>query len=655
MELLGRTFGLIWYFDGRVLYVYPSTAVESAVLRLVESSPAQLQRTLDRLGISDSRFPLSFDGPRGTLMVSGPKRYVELVRQAASASDRSPDGADSTTAMRVFGLKFAFADDYTVNSGGREFRVPGVVNILRQAYASQGRSRVGESRHVGLTQRTPMENANGAGAPNNGGGGGGGVLPVLPDLNGQRDAAGTDGAAANGGDEQERTVSNARGVPSFAADPRTNSVIVRDIPSRIEQYEAVIRRLDERPRLVELETNIVEINAEDYSALGIDWRVVGRRAQAEVGGGGISNSITNPRNGSNPAPDNPNNDPLLTLGNIAGTVLGVVAGNRTQLFARISALEQAGKASVSAQPKVMTLNNVEAALDATNTFYVRVQGFQAAQLFDISAGTSIRITPSVVSPFTDGAPEDAAAKEMVRMLIKIEDGGLTDQEVDRLPVVQRTTINTQSLVAEGSTLLIAGYAQERESRDRTAVPGLSRIPVLGNLFKSSSNSRTRVERLFMITPRVVDVHAAEMAKPLRLLPGPPGTAEPAASAPVAGAGSERVQAQAVAAVPVAAPGAAPPAATVAVPSVPVAASAPVAVATPLRVPTASAPATAQPPMRAHEPAPSAAQIAWALGLSATPPAAAAASASAASEPPASPSPRPAVMPKPARSGPGSTP
>lgn len=491
MELLGRTFGLIWYFDGKVLYVYPASAVESSVIRLNDLTSAQFQRTLDRLGISDSRFPLSFDD-RGSVLVSGPKRYVELVRDAAKVSDRPGDGEDAVTETRVFALRYAFADDHTVRSGGREFRVPGVVNILRQAYGGEIAG-AAESRRVSTAQRRePNEAASGG--------------PVLPPL---RSGAGRRDSVLDAEVEAPRRVQPARGLPSFAADPRTNAVVVRDVASRIGQYETLIRRLDERPRLIELEANIVEVNAEDFGVLGIDWRLAGKRGSVEVGGGGLSNSVTNPN--ASPGP----------LGNVAGAVLSVVAGNRTQLIARLSALEEAGKASTSAQPKIMTVNNVEAALDATTTFYVPVQGFQDAQLFEVSAGTSIRITPSVVSALdnaADGAPAQGA-RDMVRLLIKIEDGGLTGERVSQLPVVQRTTINTQSIVSVGSTLLIAGYAQERDSQVQRGVPGLSRVPVLGHLFKSSEKRVTRVERLFMITPRVVDLRAAEAAPTAQVQPG----------------------------------------------------------------------------------------------------------------------------------------
>jgi type III secretion protein C len=647
MELLGRKFGLMWYFDGRVLYVYPSTAVESSVIRLSRASPEQFQRTLDRLGIADARYPVSFDGTRGSAMVSGPKRYVELVKQAASTSDRGGENNDDgSTSIRVISLKYAFAGDYTVNSGGKEFRMPGLVTVLRQAFNGDVQGRlIGDGRRTGLNPRRPAgdpgeSNGGGNNTANAGGKNAGdksagdngdrsNANPLLPMLDG-RGGKNSGGGAANPGlleglldrGESDNSGSSARGVPSFSADPRTNAVIVRDVPSRIDQYEAVIKRLDEQPRLVELETNIVEINSEDFSELGIDWRAMGRRGQIEVGGGGIANPVTQP-NGVAP---NPNGNPLQSLGNIAGTVLGVMTGGRTQLLARISALEQQRKATVSAQPKVMTLNNVEVALDAIETFYVPVGGYQSSQLFDVSAGTSIRLTPSVIGADAPAAGVKEADKDMVRLLIKIEDGNITGQKVSALPTVKRMTIDTQSLIPDGSTLLIAGYSKEIESRDQNGVPVLSSVPVFGNLFKSTAKNRTRVERLFMITPRVVDVRSAQTAQPLQMLPSGQDAAPPAQraaadaapspapaavivrpvreSVPAAASASAPVPAIAVAPAPTAAP-------------VPVVAAAPAPAVAPA---PASAPAPAAPPSPA--PAPAAAPLSappptatYALGLS----------------------------------------
>jgi type III secretion protein C len=502
MELLARTHALVYYYDGRVLYVAPSTAVESDVIRLSDGSPARFQKMIERLGIADSRYPLTVDYDRNTVMVSGPRRYVELVRQAAKVSEQRPSSSgppvEPESATRVFNLNFAFAEDYFIRSGGKEYRVLGLVSILRRTYASIGThftaAPLQPQAQTLLVEREATGNT-----------------PVLPLLRGPRRtmAAPSAEAATSLPVAEQQTINVPSQLPTFSADSRTNSIIVRDIPSRLSTYAEVIRALDLRPTLVELEVNIIEVNSDDFATLGIDWKVLGSEASFEVGSGSVAARATDPR-GNTPDPS-----ALLnisrTVGNVQGAVFALLGGNRTQLIARISALERGGRANVRAQPRILTMNNIEAVLESMSTIYAKVEGFQDAQLFDINVGTAVRLTPSVVQTAMDVNRPDELS-QLVRMLVRIEDGSITDQVVDRLPVVHRSNIVTQAIVLDGMTLMIAGYSQERTSEVKNAVPVLSEIPLLGNLFKSRSTTRQKTERLFMITPRVVDLSTAGVAR-----------------------------------------------------------------------------------------------------------------------------------------------
>jgi type III secretion protein C len=492
MELLARTFGLVYYYDGKLLHVSLSSSVESEILQLGETTPAQFKQMLDQLGISDSRYPLAVDAERNTVMISGPRRMVQLARQAAQSPERRAARAEAPiSSTRIFPLRYAFADDYISRSGGKEHRVPGVVSILRQTYAPGWRG----------TQ--PSELGDGASARD-------GLSPLTPALRSNRRGLGNSANAANAPSDAPPPPGSGVNLPTFAADARTNAVIVRDVQSRLGAYEEMIRALDERPGLVELEVNIIEVNSDDLAELGVDWKILGSRASFETGSGRVADRITDPR-GTTPDPTNPLN-PATVVGGVQGAVLALLMGNRPQFIARVSALEQGGRATVRAQPRVLTLNNVEAVLESTSTVYARVAGFQDAQLFDINVGTAVRLTPSVVLAPIDPAKPDVQSR-LVRLLVRIEDGSLTEQVFDGLPVAQRSNIGTQAIVMDGATLLIAGYSQEREREIRSGVPGLSRLPLVGGAFRSNSVSKQRLERLFMITPRVVDMANLSASKP----------------------------------------------------------------------------------------------------------------------------------------------
>jgi type III secretion protein C len=105
-------------------------------------------------------------------------------------------------------------------------------------------------------------------------------------------------------------------------------------------------------------------------------------------------------------------------------------------------------------------------------------------------------------------------------------------------VVKKTEIRTEAHVKEGESLLVGGLVIDGDVQLQSGVPVLSRIPVIGALFRNTSSRSTRVERLFMITPRVVHESATPVAAPV--VPG--GAAAPVAAAAVAGAREARLDA-----------------------------------------------------------------------------------------------------------------
>ena len=140
----------------------------------------------------------------------------------------------------------------------------------------------------------------------------------------------------------------------------------------------------------------------------------------------------------------------------------------------------------------------------------------------------------------------------IKLLVNVEDGNLTSRQVDQIPVVERSTINTQALIAEGESLLIGGMTRDAVSSSVDKVPGLGDVPVVGNLFKSKTNSSSRIERMFLITPRLSGARAALSGPALAPAPAPAAAPAPATPAPAAPSPTLRT-AQAEAVVPRPAP------------------------------------------------------------------------------------------------------
>jgi type III secretion protein C len=238
-----------------------------------------------------------------------------------------------------------------------------------------------------------------------------------------------------------------------------------------------------------------------------------------------------------------------------GGVASVVLGSLGQFFARIRALQNEGAARIVSSPQVVTLSNVEAIFDNTSTFFVRVAGREQVDLFNVSAGTTLRVTPHV---FRD------QQQNRIKLLVNVEDGNITGRQVDQIPIVERSTVNTQALIAEGESLLIGGMIRETNASSEDKVPYLGDVPVVGNLFKTKATQATRVERMFLITPRMAGTRAAAPQATLGTLRTGPTPVTPApAPAPATPPGlqtSAPAQPARVATSPAAAPQATPAAA-----------------------------------------------------------------------------------------------
>jgi type III secretion protein C len=491
-DTLVRTFGLTWYFERGMLYVYTAAESRSQLIRLERASFESVQSSLDQLGLRDRRFELKFDPGNRTLMVVGPPRWVEVVTSVAMAADESSSSALAAE-TRVFPLRHARAADRTTGTGPSEAVMPGVVTLLQQLYGLSPQSRpalngataaakAGRDTAANLykqflstTGRMPVQ-------------GRGGEMPE----------AATDATSARMIIAGERAAQPPV-LPQIQADVRTNSVIVRDYRERMPNHEAVIRQLDVPTRMVEIEAAIVEVTSDMFDSLGIDWRLSGRRVDIQTGAGAPP---VLRRSGGNLGAELDAQAGLPASGRGTPTspsgLVAVMAGGSliNQVLARVNALEDSGRGRVLSKPKVVTPENMEALIESTATYYVRLQGNLEVSLANVTVGTVLRVFPTL---------EGDARAPGIKLAIRIEDGSISAASVDNLPVVQRSTVTTEAIVGVGQTLLIGGMTVERDTDSSTGVPGLRRLPMVGRLFESEGTRRERMERIFLLTPRLVEV------------------------------------------------------------------------------------------------------------------------------------------------------
>ncbi|CAJ0802041.1 MULTISPECIES: type III secretion system outer membrane ring subunit SctC [Ralstonia] len=496
LDRMAATFGFAWYYDGAVLRVTGANEAQSATIALQRASTAQVKRALTRLGVTDPRFPVLYDDETGSVVVSGPPRLVELVQDIARLIDRGREDANRTV-VRTFPLRYAWATDHTMVVDGQSITIRGVASILNSMYANNAPSTENQTAPRGGDRRVDSVAPGEANAGRGGTralSGLGGKPPLPPGGVGQY-AGGNAAAPLPAGDARSRTDAfqeDGGSAPIIHADPRSNSVLVRDRADRMAAHQSLIESLDTRPAVLEISASIIEISETALEDLGVDWRLHNSHVDLQTGYG-TNTQLVNP--GSLDAVSTTANAAAAIAATPTGGVLTAVIGGASRyLMARISALQQTNQAHITASPKVATLDNTEAVMDSKQNFYVPVAGYQSADLYSISAGVSLRVLPMVV---TDGGTS------RIRLNIHIEDGQITNQLVGNLPVVNKSEINTQALINEGESLLIAGYSVDQQTKGVDAVPGLSKIPLLGALFRHDQTSGQRFQRLFLLTPRVV--------------------------------------------------------------------------------------------------------------------------------------------------------
>ncbi|MGU7810726.1 type III secretion system outer membrane ring subunit SctC [Burkholderia sp. AW49-1] len=511
LDTLAATFGFVWFYDGSVMSISNANDVTRQIVRLDNASITDLNATLRGMRLDDKRYPLTYDNSARTVIISGPPQYVQMVAGVAKHLDENMQRSNGTV-VRAFKLSSAWAADHKVQLDGKNVVVPGVATVVSNLYHSK-QSGAGDNGAApaigGLERLSPMTDASGGTT-------GGSPVPPLPpgmaggdssrslvsgllgggQAGGARNGAVTDASQGGaGGAMAADPGAGDRSLPVVEADPTTNSVLIRDTPQRIGLYAPLIEKLDARPNLIEIEAHIIEIDDDLLRQIGVDWRAHNSHVDLQTGSGTMQqngyNGNINPNFGVTTLADGTTSVAATPVG---GAITAVLGNAGRYLLARITALESTSEARIDSSPKVATLDNVEAVMDNKTRFFVRVQGYTSGDLYSVSTGTSLRVLPMVV--------QDNGATR-IKLDVHIEDGQLTGDQVDTLPVITSSEINTQAFVGEGESLLIAGYSTDKDSNGVARVPWVSKIPLIGALFRNTDRSHKHMERVFLLTPRII--------------------------------------------------------------------------------------------------------------------------------------------------------
>lgn len=279
-----------------------------------------------------------------------------------------------------------------------------------------------------------------------------------------------------------RSVMSRRG--DIVVDARTNTLIIREIPTYLPAVLQLIENLDTATPQVMIEARIIETTKSFGRSLGINWGFTGA---ADVAHGNTTGLIF---------PNNGEGTFRVPLG-VAQTIASVRLGNILNSFnldVALSAAENQGLVKIISSPKVAALTNTAASIQSGVQLPVQTTVNNTTTVIYVDATLKLTVTPQITNEGTVLLTVNVAKKEPLP--------GFNITGGQNVPISVRQ-YQGEVLVRDGGTTVIGGIFQINDQDQYNMIPGLWKIPVLGNLFKNKSRTEKHDELLIFLTPRII--------------------------------------------------------------------------------------------------------------------------------------------------------
>lgn len=302
-----------------------------------------------------------------------------------------------------------------------------------------------------------------------------------------------------GGDEAESGFLSGRGT--ITVDERTNTLLIQDTRSRLEDVRRLVTQLDVPIRQVLIESRIV-IASDNFSRdLGIRHGITALKATnnhfiSTTGGAGGTSSMTDDFIGSGLPVALPNQNERfnvnLPVANPSGRIALAILGSDYLIDLELQAMQAEGKGEILSNPRVVTTDRKEAVIK---------QGFEVPFQSVSDGGTNVEFKEAVLE--LKVTPQITPDDDIIMDLnVKKDEPDFTNAVLGQPPLIKRE-VSTQVLVNNGETVVLGGVFEATKSNGVTKVPLLGDLPILGNLFKTTSVENTKNELLIFVTPKLL--------------------------------------------------------------------------------------------------------------------------------------------------------
>ena len=447
-EQLVKSCSLLWFHDGHVLFVYDTSEIETKILKI---HPHQIQPLLDlvqKLGFSSSNMGIHPMREGGILIVSGAPKMIELLESMTESMKYYKNIDMDFLDVRIFKLKHAWAEDKTIGN----LTIPGVATMLNNILGKN------------VEEKSPITPTNNESAKK------------IKSIKEETKANASETAET---EKQDKTVLPEGGL--ITTDTRQNAIIVKDYSKNLPMYENIINKLDVPLELIEIEAVIVNVN----KTCGLSM--------------GLNKLEFKSRDGKKSILFQPINEPVKDDKNFTFDLKGIVKGS--EFLSAISLLEANNHSKVLSRPSVITMDNLTAIMDKSQTYYLPVKGSKAGDLYSITGSIKLQVTPHLIT---------TGDKPQIQLILDIKDESVVPgKDENSKNRVDSSSISTQAIVYEGQSVLVGGYFNEEFGNISTGVPFLKELPFIGSLFKNTTKNKGTSERLFLITPKIIHMSAGE--------------------------------------------------------------------------------------------------------------------------------------------------
>jgi type IV pilus assembly protein PilQ len=277
----------------------------------------------------------------------------------------------------------------------------------------------------------------------------------------------------------------------------SNAIIVRDTEALIGVMKQLIDGLDLEVPQVQIEARIVQADTTYSRSLGVQW---GIQNLNQLSGTGVANFKSGNTGAFGAQTSNFLVNLPATVGGLVSTPgVGFTVGKAdgAMLDMRLSAGELLGLSKVIAAPKVTTLDKREAKISQGESIPFQTTSLQGTQTTFVDANLELNVTPQI----TSRDPKEVGKQIMMKVRATRNAVGARSNPAG--PSIDRREANTQVLIRDGETMVIGGVFIDTQSNSVSGIPYLSRVPLLGWLFKQKTESVSKQELLIFLTPSIV--------------------------------------------------------------------------------------------------------------------------------------------------------